>query len=71
MSLNITLYNAVTGLQTNQAALQVTSNNVTLDCNHFKLGGLPAGAGTLAIGIASYRDNVTVRHCHVRRLKPA
>jgi flagellar hook-associated protein 1 FlgK len=29
MSLNITLYNAVTGLQTNQAALQVTSNNVT------------------------------------------
>jgi flagellar hook-associated protein 1 FlgK len=29
MSLNITLYNAVTGLQTNQAALQVTSNNIT------------------------------------------
>lgn len=29
MSLNITLFNALTGLQTNQAALQVTSNNVT------------------------------------------
>jgi flagellar hook-associated protein 1 FlgK len=29
MSLNISLFNAVTGLQTNQAALQVTSNNVT------------------------------------------
>lgn len=29
MSLNIALQNAVTGLQTNQAAMQVTSNNVT------------------------------------------
>lgn len=29
MSLNISLHNAVTGLQTNQAALQVTSNNIT------------------------------------------
>lgn len=29
MSLNIALFNALTGLQTNQAALQVTSNNVT------------------------------------------
>lgn len=29
MSLSVALFNAVTGLQTNQAALQVTSNNVT------------------------------------------
>lgn len=29
MSLNISLFNAVTGLQTNQAAIQVTSNNIT------------------------------------------
>jgi hypothetical protein len=48
------------------SAIAVTANNVTLDCNQFKLGGLPAGAGTQAIGIASYRDNVTVRNCHVR-----
>ena len=48
------------------SAIAVTSSNVTLDCNHFKLGGLAAGAGTQAVGIASYRDNVTVRNCHVR-----
>lgn len=29
MSLNVSLFNALTGLQTNQAALKVTSNNVT------------------------------------------
>ncbi len=29
MSLNVSLFNALTGLQTNQSALQVTSNNVT------------------------------------------
>lgn len=51
---------------TSGSAIAVTANNVTLDCNHFKLGGLAAGPGTLTMGIASYRDNVTVRNCHVR-----
>jgi parallel beta-helix repeat protein len=48
-------------------AISVNANNVTLDCNDFKLGGLAAGAGTLAYGIAATsRANVTVRHCNIR-----
>jgi len=49
------------------AAVTVATNNVTLDCNDFKLGGLQAGAGTLTDGIlANSRANITVRHCNVR-----
>ena len=48
-------------------AITVDANNVTLDCNNFKLGGLAAGAGTNAVGIyADYRSNITVRRCNVR-----
>ena len=48
-------------------AITVTTNNVTIDCNGFKLGGLAAGTGTTAIGIlADDRFNVTVRHCSLR-----
>lgn len=43
------------------------TNNVTIDCNGFKVGGLGAGLGTWAIGIAAQESsNVTVRHCNVR-----
>ena len=48
-------------------AITITTNNVTIDCNDFKLGGLAAGVGTQAFGI--YTDtsqNVTVRHCNIR-----
>ena len=31
--------------------ITVATNNVTIDCNNFKLGGLAAGAGTQASGI--------------------
>ena len=49
------------------AAITVGANNVTLDCNGFKLGGLSAGAGTLTKGIhAKERIGLTVRHCNVR-----
>lgn len=49
------------------AAVTIAANNVTLDCNHFKIGGLAAGTGTQATGItADGRVNVTVRHCNVR-----
>lgn len=49
------------------AAIEVTTNNVTLDCNHFKIGGLAAGSDTQATGIrAQDRLNVTVRNCTVR-----
>lgn len=48
-------------------AIWVNANNVTIDCNDFKVGGLAAGTGTTAMGIqASDRYNVTVRNCNVR-----
>lgn len=47
--------------------ISVNVNNVTIDCNEFKLGNLAAGPGNTAIGInASGRVNVTVRNCGIR-----
>src|SRR5688572_11288780 len=40
--------------QTSGAAITVAANNVTLDCNDFKLGGLSAGLDTLAHGMAAF-----------------
>lgn len=65
MSLNITLFNALTGLRTNQSALQVTSNNVTnantvgytrkiVDQSHIVVAG--QGAGVEIAGIRRYVD---------------
>ena len=49
------------------SAITVATNNVTIDCNDFKLGDLAAGAGTQATGIqATGQLNNTVRHCNVR-----
>jgi hypothetical protein len=48
-------------------AITVTTNNVTIDCNDFKLGGLAAGAATQTYGIyANTRDNLTIRRCNIR-----
>lgn len=48
-------------------AITVATNNVTIDCNDFKLGGLAAGAVSYAKGIhALDRQGVTVRHCNLR-----
>ncbi len=48
-------------------AIEITTNNVTLDCNDFKLGGLAAGRGTLARGVqATGRFNISVRNCRIR-----
>jgi hypothetical protein len=48
-------------------AIVIATNNVTIDCNDFKLGGLGAGTSSTAIGIyATGRSNATVRHCNVR-----
>jgi hypothetical protein len=48
-------------------AITVAANNVTVDCNGYKIGGLAAGDGSVANGIgATNRSNVTVRHCAVR-----
>jgi len=48
-------------------AITIATNNVTIDCNHFKLGGLAAGPGTGAMGIyALGRLNATIRNCNIR-----
>jgi hypothetical protein len=49
-------------------AIDIQTNNVTIDCNGFKLGNLGAGAGTYSTGIYAYgqRSNITVRNCNIR-----
>ncbi|MCR5855629.1 right-handed parallel beta-helix repeat-containing protein [Mesorhizobium sp. J428] len=52
---------------TSGTAILVNTNNVTIEMNGFKLGGLGGGTNTTAYGIASYsRQNVTVRNGTVR-----
>lgn len=54
-------------------AISIVTNNVTIDCNGFKIGGLAGGNESGAMGIQSYRNspdpyvlNTTVRNCAVR-----
>jgi len=48
-------------------AISIQANNVTLDCNDFKVGGLAAGLDTGANGIGwTNRNNITVRNCSIR-----
>jgi hypothetical protein len=52
---------------TSGVAITIATNNVILDCNDFKVGGLAAGVGTNTIGIqAVSRVNAIVRNCSVR-----
>lgn len=52
---------------TTGAAITIAANNVTVDCNDFKIGGLAAGAQSSAKGIvANSRLNGVVRNCNVR-----
>lgn len=47
--------------------ISVQANNVTLDCNGFKIGGLAAGPSTQAIAInGPEATNATVRNCTIR-----
>ncbi len=47
--------------------IDIQVNNVTIDMNGFKLGGLPAGPSTMAIGIgADNRRNITIRNGSIR-----
>jgi len=49
------------------AAITIAANNVTIDCNDFKIGGLAAGAGTQAVGIqVDGKQNATIRNCAIR-----
>ena len=48
------------------SAINISTNNVTIDCNDFKIGGLGAGNASTTYGIhAASRQNVTARHCNV------
>lgn len=48
-------------------AITISANNVTIDCNGFKIGGLAAGDSADTIGIFSnLHKNITVRNCNVR-----
>jgi len=49
------------------AAITVATNNVILDCNQFKVGGLAAGPSTTARGISAVgRNNLVIRNCNIR-----
>ncbi len=48
-------------------AITIATNNVTIDCNGYKVGGLAAGTATLTKGIlADNKLNAVVRGCSVR-----
>jgi parallel beta-helix repeat protein len=48
-------------------AILVNTNNVIIDLNGFKLGGLAGGPNTTANGIAAYdRQNITIRNGSIR-----
>jgi parallel beta-helix repeat protein len=52
---------------TSGAAITIAANNVTIDCNGFKVGGLAAGDATQTIGIhADGPHNASVRDCRLR-----
>ena len=48
-------------------AIDIQTNNVTIDCSDFKLGNVAAGTGTQSIGIyANAVSNITVRRCTIQ-----
>jgi len=52
---------------TSGSAIVIATNNVTLDCNDFKLGGLGGGPDTAANGVVAMdRLNITLRNCSIR-----
>jgi len=58
--------NLATSMATGRA-IDIQTNNVTIDLNGWKLGGLAAGAGTLTQGISAFqRKNITIRNGIIR-----
>jgi hypothetical protein len=52
---------------TSGRAIDIAANNVTIDCNGFKLGGLAAGTSSQASGIFTDNAlNATIRNCNIR-----
>lgn len=57
----------VSTAQTTGNAIEIAANNVTIDCNDFKIGGLAAGVVSTAVGIYAYnRKNAVIRNCNIR-----
>lgn len=57
----------VTSALASGSGITISTNNVTIDCNEFKIGNLAAGPTTNAVGIsADSRLNVTIRNCGIR-----
>ena len=49
------------------AAININANNVTIDCNGFRIEGLASASDSFAAGIrADGQENITVRNCGVR-----
>ncbi len=58
--------NLVTSI-TSGNAIEIQTNNVTIDLNGFKIGGLAAGPSTWATGIYAFqRKNITIRNGSIR-----
>ena len=58
--------NLVTAISSGNA-ITIAANNVTIDCNDFKIGGLLAGDTSSATGVrAENRLNAVVRNCGIR-----
>lgn len=54
------------------AAITIAANNVILDCNDFKVGGLGSGVTTAAVGIDVQGSlNTTIRQCGIRGFRAA
>lgn len=51
---------------TSGPAITIAVNNVTLDCNDWKIGGLAGGIETDASGVSSTKLNTTIRNCGIR-----
>ena len=48
-------------------AIDIETNNVTIDCNGFGLSNLPAGPWTLSTGVLAWGyANITVRNCTIQ-----
>jgi hypothetical protein len=48
-------------------AIEIQTNNVTIDCNGFRMRGSGGGPSTTAVGIvANGRLNLAIRHCTIR-----
>jgi hypothetical protein len=63
--------NLITSIATG-SVIEIQTNNVALDLNGFKIGGLAAGTGTSAFGIhAANRQNITIRNGTIRGFRQA